>query len=72
MNYKIQELTSNVQLVYRQIDSPVAHIAIFSECGTRHEKNYPEGMAHFLEHILFKGTKKRKTWHILSGFENTG
>jgi predicted Zn-dependent peptidase len=70
--YKISEISPGCQLIYKQISSPVAHIAIFNECGTRHERKYPEGIAHFLEHMIFKGTKKRKTYHILAGLENSG
>jgi len=72
MEYQIAEITPGCQLIYKQIQSPVAHIAVFSECGTRHESDFPEGIAHFLEHMIFKGTKKRKTYHILSGLENNG
>ncbi len=72
MNYIISELAPGCQLIYKQISSPVAHVAIFTECGTRHEQHFPEGIAHFLEHLIFKGTHRRKTYHILSGLENTG
>jgi predicted Zn-dependent peptidase len=72
MLYSITEISPGCQLIYKQINSPVAHFAVFTECGTRHEKHFPEGIAHFLEHMIFKGTTKRKTYHILSGLENTG
>lgn len=72
MTYQITEPGPGCQLIYRQIDSPVAHIALFSECGTRHEGNFPEGISHFLEHMIFKGTRRRKTFHLLAGLENTG
>jgi predicted Zn-dependent peptidase len=72
MEYQIAEITPGCQLIYKQISSPVSHIAVFNECGTRHESDFPEGIAHFLEHMIFKGTTKRKTYHILSGLENNG
>jgi predicted Zn-dependent peptidase len=72
MSYKITELHPGCNLIYKQIQSPVAHVAIFSESGSRHEKHFPEGIAHFLEHMVFKGTHKRKTFHILAGLENSG
>ncbi len=72
MSYIVTSAGNNCTLIYKQINSPVAHIAIFNECGTRHEKNFPEGIAHFLEHMIFKGTTKRKTYHILAGLENNG
>ena len=41
-------------------------IIIFIRCGSKHESKDEEGLAHFLEHILFKGTKKYKTNLILN------
>jgi predicted Zn-dependent peptidase len=40
--------------------------------GTRDERAEEYGMAHFVEHLLFKGTQKRKAWHILNRMENVG
>ena len=40
--------------------------------GSRDETGKENGLAHFIEHLIFKGTKKRKTWHILSRIENVG
>ena len=40
--------------------------------GTRDEAEHESGMAHFIEHMVFKGTKKRSAWHVLSRIENVG
>lgn len=40
--------------------------------GTRDEAENEQGMAHFVEHLIFKGTQKRKAWHILNRMEAVG
>ncbi len=42
------------------------------ETGSRDETEKENGLAHLIEHLIFKGTRKRKTWHILSRIENVG
>lgn len=42
------------------------------DAGTRDELENEQGMAHFVEHLIFKGTAKRKAWHILNRMENVG
>lgn len=72
MNYQIHEFSNKFTLVYKPINSTLAHFAVFNECGSRHEQSFPFGISHFVEHMLFKGTNKKKTYHILSGLENIG
>lgn len=57
-----------------QIPSPtnVAYCGISIDVGTRDEKVGEEGMAHFCEHMMFKGTEKRKAWHIINRMEAVG
>jgi predicted Zn-dependent peptidase len=50
----------------------VAHCGIVINAGTRNEPEAMNGIAHFIEHIIFKGTGKRKAFHILSRLENVG
>ena len=45
--------------------SPVVYCGFAIDAGTRDEDDGEEGMAHFVEHLIFKGTEKRKAWHIL-------
>ena len=57
-----------------QIPSPtnVAYCDISIDAGTRDEEAGEEGMAHFCEHMMFKGTKQRKAWHIINRMEAVG
>lgn len=57
-----------------QIPSPtnVAYCGISIDAGTRDEEAGEEGMAHFCEHMMFKGTKQRKAWHIINRMEAVG
>ena len=57
-----------------QIPSPtdVAYCGISIDAGTRDEENGEEGMAHFCEHMMFKGTEKRRAWHIINRMESVG
>lgn len=65
-------LPSGMRIVHRYVDSPVAHCAMIINAGSRDENDNEQGMAHFMEHVLFKGTKKRKAYHILSRLEDVG
>ena len=57
-----------------QIASPtnVAYCGISINAGTRDEESGEEGMAHFCEHMMFKGTERRKAWHIINRMEAVG
>ena len=50
----------------------VAHCGLIINTGSRDEKTREHGMAHLIEHMLFKGTKKRKAFHILSRLDDAG
>lgn len=52
--------------------SNIAHLGVFINVGTRDEENHEFGLAHFLEHVIFKGTKKRKSRHVLSRLDAVG
>ena len=52
--------------------SHVAHLGFMVHTGSRDEMADEHGMAHFIEHIIFKGTRKRKSFHILSRLEDVG
>ena len=72
-DYQTLTLPNGLRIVYRHIDSPVCYCGFMIDCGTRDELT-PEsfGMAHFIEHILFKGTRKRDSWHINNRMESVG
>ena len=50
----------------------VAYCGIAIDAGTRNEELSEQGMAHFCEHMMFKGTQKRRAWHILNRMEAVG
>ncbi|OFX57282.1 MAG: zinc protease [Bacteroidetes bacterium GWA2_30_7] len=72
MEYKEHILENGIKLVHKHSISPVAHCGIFIDAGSRDEKKNEHGMAHFIEHVIFKGTKKRKAYHIISSLEDVG
>jgi predicted Zn-dependent peptidase len=65
-------LSNNIRLVHYRIPGIVAHCGIIINAGSRDEKEKEHGIAHFIEHMLFKGTTKRKAYHILSRLEDVG
>ena len=69
---EIFELSNGLRVVYLQAQAHVAHLGVTFLAGSRFEKKGQEGLAHFLEHCIFKGTKKRKTFHILSRLDAVG
>lgn len=54
------------------MESPAAHFGIILNTGSRDEQVEEQGIAHFIEHVIFKGTQKRKAYHILSRIEDVG
>lgn len=65
-------LKNGIRVVHKPDGSPVSYCGIAINTGTRDEKEEESGMAHFIEHMLFKGTVKRKSWHILNRLEDVG
>ncbi|QZE14355.1 insulinase family protein [Halosquirtibacter laminarini] len=72
MQYNAFTLTNGIRLVHIPTHSTVAHFGIVLNTGSRDEKDEEVGMAHFIEHVIFKGTKNRKAYHILSRLEDVG
>lgn len=69
----ISELKNGFRVVfYQDKNAVVGHCALMIGAGTRNEKNNQSGLAHFIEHMLFKGTKKRKSVQILNRLEVVG
>ena len=59
-------------MVHLPVDSPVSYCGFVVDAGTRDEGPEEFGLAHFVEHMLFKGTEKRRSWHILNRMEHVG
>lgn len=72
MIYQIAELVNGIRIVHKTVDSDVAHCGVFINTGSRDEAENEHGLAHLTEHMLFKGTKHRKTFHVLSRLEDVG
>ncbi|HEY3388012.1 MAG TPA: pitrilysin family protein [Prolixibacteraceae bacterium] len=72
MEYFSALLPNGIRLVHQYVDSPVSHCGIIINTGSRDEALTEQGMAHFIEHTIFKGTLKRKSFHILSRLEDVG
>ena len=72
-HYQTATLPCGLRIVYQHQEAPVSYCGFMMDCGTRDELT-PErfGIAHFIEHILFKGTKKRDSWHINNRMESVG
>ncbi|MEG2573412.1 MAG: pitrilysin family protein, partial [Bacteroides sp.] len=72
MNYNIYTLPNGLRIIHAPSLSKVAYCGFAVDAGTRDEQENEQGMAHFVEHLIFKGTHKRKAWHILNRMENVG
>ena len=72
MEFLTHQLPNGMRLIHRPVSSPVAHAGLFIGTGSRDEEVPEHGVAHLIEHMLFKGTEKRKSFHILSRMENVG
>lgn len=72
INYHQHTLNNGLRIVHKPSNSNVAYCGFFINAGTRDEKPSEYGMAHFVEHMLFKGTKKRKAHHIINRMEAVG
>ena len=65
-------LSNGLRIIHVPTTTGVSYCGFAIDAGTRDERDDEQGMAHFVEHLLFKGTEKRKAWHILNRMENVG
>ncbi|MFO7873554.1 MAG: pitrilysin family protein [Bacteroidales bacterium] len=72
MIHERHQLPNGIRLIHRNSSSPVAHCGLIINTGSRDEASEEQGLAHFIEHVIFKGTSKRKSFHIMSHMENVG
>ncbi len=71
--YKTLLLPSyGLNCVYRPLASEVVYLGYAIKVGTRHESLRQQGIAHFIEHLLFKGTLKRSSKQIIQEIEGVG
>ena len=72
MQYNEYTLPNGLRIIHEPTLSNVSYCGFAIDAGTRDEAENEQGMAHFVEHLIFKGTEKRKAWHILNRMENVG
>ena len=65
-------LQNGIRIIHKHTVSSVADCGIVINTGTRDENSNQHGLAHFTEHLLFKGTAKRKAFHLISRMEDVG
>ena len=65
-------LPNGIRLIHKEKHGEIAHLVLMVETGTRDESAHQNGLAHFVEHTIFKGTQNRKAYHILSCLDNVG
>ena len=72
MKYNTHTLDNGLRIIHLPSDSKVVYCGYQINAGTRNEEPGEEGLAHFCEHVTFKGTERRKAWHILNCLESVG
>ena len=70
--YNTHTLPNGLRIIHTPSPTSVVYCGYAIDAGTRDEQPHEAGLAHFVEHMLFKGTTKRRSWHILNRMENVG
>ena len=71
--YHYSELSNEVRTIHKEINyTKIAHVGIMLDIGSRDEDSTQKGITHFWEHMAFKGTHKRKSFHIINRLESLG
>ena len=72
MQHNETTLSCGLRIIHEASASPVLYCGYVVCAGTRHETTDDSGMAHFIEHMTFKGTQHRRACHITNGLERVG
>lgn len=72
MDYQVHQLQNGIRVLHKPNPSNISHACIIINAGSRDEDQAKDGLAHFIEHLLFKQTKKRNTNQILNRLELVG
>ena len=72
MSHNIHTLSNGIRILHLADNMPITYVGVAIDAGTRDELPDESGMAHFVEHLLFKGTKRRRAWHIINWLESVG
>ena len=65
-------LNNGLRVVCEQVPSKVEYFGVAVNAGSRDEAQHLHGLAHFVEHTLFKGTTRRRACHIINRMEAIG
>lgn len=72
-NLHIFTLSNGIRVVFQPtVNTKIVHCGIFLDVGSRDEELSNQGIAHFWEHMAFKGTRKRKAYHIINSLDSVG
>ena len=72
IGFKTHTLPNGIRLIHKQTNTVVSHVGLLVNAGSRHELEHENGLAHYIEHAMFKGTMKRSSYHIISRLEDVG
>jgi len=72
MDYQVHSLQNGIRVLHKPTPSNISHACIIINAGSRDERESKDGLAHFIEHLLFKKTEKRNTNQILNRLELVG
>lgn len=71
--YQLHTLPNGIRIAHKQVPyTQIAHCGIMIDIGSRDETPEQQGLAHFWEHMAFKGTEKRRSFHIINRLETVG
>jgi len=72
-DYEIYRLKNGIRVIHNRVSTTkIVHCGLMLDIGSRDESTTNQGIAHFWEHMAFKGTRKRKAFHILNRLESLG
>ena len=71
-DHQVHTLPNGIRILYKHAPSAIAHCCFIINAGSRDEDKGKEGLAHFIEHLLFKETERRNTSQILNRLELVG
>ena len=70
--FKTAKFANGFRVIYREVPRAITHCGLVVNVGSRDELAKESGAAHFIEHTLFKGTKRRKMFHVLNRLDSVG
>ena len=71
-DFRTAQFPNGFRIIHKHVDRVVTHCGLVVNAGSRDEHAGEAGAAHFIEHTLFKGTKKRKAFHVLNRLDSVG